>query len=384
LLPTKRLRVSNAQARVLQVVLLALAFYLIVFQSMSKLSLTDPFWREVFSRFWQQAYLLVSVLAGAGLCRLLRFGRSRGPYLVAFVALGAIGLQIGLNYEKENQSENRLISNFAERVLDDLPPNALLISKGDLHWNSLRYQQVCEGLRPDVRMLDLELLKAPWMNERARRSFDDVILPGRRYRAPTKSKADSYDLQALFDANVSRLPVLSNALEHGDPSWNVGYAAWPEGFLDRVYPKAAAIDIESYLTRTDRWRSELDLSFPTELAAGSWDEMARREFRKLDSRRGNRLLAEALVRPIGKQHVRRAASLLEQAIETRDEPSPDLYLNLGIGYYLLREEDPVAVRKMVRAWESYLRIAPPAAPQRALVAHVLRDPENADIALGVR
>jgi len=220
------------------------------------------------------------------------------------------------------------------------------------------------------------------MNERARKRFEDVTLPGRRYRAPTKSKADSYDLQALFDANVSRLPVLSNALEHGDPSWKSGYTAWPEGFLDRVYPKTAAMDIERYLARTDLWRSELDLSFPAELPAGSWEEMARREYRKLDSRRGNRLLAEALARPIGRQHIRRAAGLLEQAIETRDEPS--LYLNLGIGYYMLREEDPAAVRNMVRAWESYLRIAPPEAPQRALVGQVLKDPENADIGLGVR
>ena len=384
LLPTKRLRVSNAQARVLQLILVTLAIYLIVFQSMSKLSLTDPFWREVFSRFWQQAHLLVCVLAGAGLCRLLQFGHARGPHLVVFVALGAVGLQIGLNYEKEDQSENRLVSDFAETVLEDLPPNALLISKGDLYWNSLRYKQVCEGLRPDVRLLDLELLKAPWMNERAARHFDDVTLPGRRYRAPTKSKTDSYDLQALFDANVSRLPILSNALEHGDRSWKAAYAAWPEGFLDRVYPKTAAMDIERYLARTDRWRSELDLAFPTEVSAGSWEEMVRKEYRKLDSRRGNRLLAEALAGPIAQRHVRRAVLFLERAIEARDEPSADLYLDLGIGYYMLRTEDPAAVRNMVRVWEAYLRIAPPGAPQRTLVSHVLKDPENASIGLGVR
>jgi len=380
LLATRRLGVPSAQARVLKVVLLTLAFYLIVFTSMSKLSLADPFWHEVFSRFWQQANLLVCVVAGAGLSRLPRLSHPG----VAVVALGVVALQIGLHYGNENQRNNRMISEFAEQILDDLPPHALVISKGDLHWNSLRYKQVCEGMRPDVRILDLELLKAPWMNERVRKHFAGVSLPGRRYRAPARATADSYDLQALFDANVARLPILSNALEHGDAGWKAAYSAWPEGFLDRVRPQTETVDIDRFLAETDRWDRELKLSFPTELPAGSWGAIARREHRNLDSRRGNRLLAEALAGPIAPRHVRRAALFLERAIEARDEPSADLYLNLGIGYYMLRDEDAAAVRNMVRAWETYLQIAPQRAPQRALVSRVLQDPENASINLGVR
>ena len=220
--------------------------------------------------------------------------------------------------------------------------------------------------------------------ERVRKRFDGVTLPGGRYAAPTRSQAGTYDLRALFDANVSRLPILSNALEHGDPGWKDSYAAWPEGFLDRVYPRTAAMDIDRFLAETDRRDRELDLSFPAELPAGSWEAVARKEYRSLDSRRGNRLLAEALAGPIAPRHVRRAVLFLERAIEARDEPSADLHLNLGIGYYMLREADAAAVRDMVRAWEAYLRIAPAEAPQRALVSHVLKDPENASISLGVR
>ena len=215
-LSAKRLRIPNGQTTVLRVILFTLAFYLIVFQSMSRLSLEDPFWYEVFSRFWQQAHLLVCVLAGAGLSRLGQLDRRRGRQLVVIAALATVALQIGLHYEKEDQSENRLVAQFAAAALDRLPQNALLVSKGDLYWNSLRYLQVCESLRPDVRILDVELLKAPWMTERVRAHLDGVTLPARRYRAPEKGLTDSYDLGALFDANASRFPILSNALEHGD------------------------------------------------------------------------------------------------------------------------------------------------------------------------
>jgi hypothetical protein len=43
-------------------------------------------------------------------------------------------------------------------VLDQLPPRSLLLSHTDLTWNPVRYLQTCEGQRPDVTHLSLQLL----------------------------------------------------------------------------------------------------------------------------------------------------------------------------------------------------------------------------------
>jgi hypothetical protein len=33
---------------------------------------------------------------------------------------------------------------------------------GDIHFNSMTYMNLCEGLRPDVRVLSAQLMTYPW------------------------------------------------------------------------------------------------------------------------------------------------------------------------------------------------------------------------------
>jgi hypothetical protein len=379
-----RIRPPDDQRRVAAVAAMALAFYLVVFGSLTKISLDDPFWHEVYSRFWQQANLMVCLLAGAGLAWLLRPAGRRAPILAFVLAVLAVGAQAGLHYRSQDHGDDRIVARFARALLERVPQNAVLVTKGDLFWNSLRYMQMCEGLRSDVRILDVELLKASWMTARVEHSFEDVQLPGRVYRAPSRRVTDSYDLADLFDAIAGRFPVLSNALEHGDASWKEGYSAWPEGFIDRIFPKSRIVEVDRWLARTDRWIDGVGLEFSDDVPSGSWEHVVREEYREVESRRGTRLLTESVGRPLGDEYLRRAAAMLERAASMREAPSAPLYLNLGIAYSLLRRSDPGAVTKMIAAWSAYLEVAPPDDPQRELVARVLRDPRNEDIGIGSR
>ena len=384
LLFAKRAGFGSRQRTILSVALAALAFYMIVFGSLSRISLDDPFWYEVHSRFWQQSNLLISVLVGATFGRLAH-GAGRVGALLSFpLAVALVVTQLGANYRAQDQSDNRAVSALATAVLVQLPQRSLLVTKGDLYWNTLRYMQVCEGLRPDVRLLDVELLKAPWMTERIERRFDDLALPGSVYRSPSKRVDGSYDLAALFDRVVGRFPVFSNALEHGDSSWRQRYVAWPVGLLERVERAEVRFDVDRWLATTDRWVAEAAVDFPERVPEGSWEEVARAQYRLVESRRGARLLNEAIGGGLSPSQLRRTATILERASTAAARPRPALQLNLGISYYLLRGRQTGAVEKMVEAWKTYLRIAPADDPQRPLVERVLRDPHNADIGLGVR
>jgi hypothetical protein len=379
-----RIRPSDDQRKVAAVAAATLAFYLVVFGSLTKISLDEPFWHEVYSRFWQQANLIVCLLAGAGLAWSLRPAGRRARSVALGVAVVAVVAQAGLHYRAQDHGDDRIVARFARALLERVPQNAVLVTKGDLYWNSLRYLQMCEGLRGDVRILDVELLKASWMTARVERGFEDMRLPGRVYRAPSRQVTGSYDLAELFGAVAHRFPVLSNALEHGDASWKEGYSAWPEGFLDRVWPRSRVVEVDRWLARTDRWIDGVGLEFSEEVAPGSWEQVVRSEYLELESRRGTRLLTEVVGRPLGEAHLRRAAAMLERAAAMREAPSAPLYLNLGIAYSVLRGSDPDAVTKMIAAWNAYLEAAPPDDPQREMVRRLLQDPRNIDIEIGAR
>ena len=51
---------------------------------------------------------------------------------------------------------------YGRTILDSLPPRALVVSATDVNWNALRYLQVCEGQRPDVTHVSLQLMPFPW------------------------------------------------------------------------------------------------------------------------------------------------------------------------------------------------------------------------------
>ena len=380
----KRARYSDVQRSVVTVVFATLVFYLVVFHAMTKISISEPFWHEVLSRFWQQANLLVCLLAGVGLaCLVGRAGRI-GSVLAPTIAAAVIVTQLGANYSNENQSRNRTVEELTVALLEALPADAVLITKGDLYWNSVAYMQFCEDLRPDVRILDVEMLKAPWMTDRVQRNFDDLELPGRVYRAPSKKIAGSYDLAALFGTFERVTPLFSNALDHGDPSWKGTHVSWPDGLLDRVYTKDFAIDVDRWLESTDRWIAEAKIAFAERVPESSWEHIAREELRKVESRRGAHLLTEAAAGRLSDAQLRKIPPILERAAAMRDEPSAVVQLNLGISYYLLRGKQPGAVRKMVQAWRSYLQVAPSDDPQRPVVEQALLRPATADIGIGAR
>jgi len=371
---------AGMSTRVLGAAAAALIAYVLVFHTMARVALDDPFWFEVFSRFWQQAHLLVCFIGAIGLAALSPVARS--PRLVFAGALLLVGVQLGLQYPASDRRQERRVAQFGREALEQLPQNALVISKGDLYWNTLRYFQFCEGVRPDVDLLDVELLKAPWMSRRVREHLPRVNLPAGDYRAGKRPTAPAYDLARLFAANRGR-PLYSNALEHGDSSWQSNWQAWPVGPWNRLYPKNEIVDLDRWLQET---RPQPLATGPAQASppAGSWEAIAIGERAAVESRRASHLLNEILRRKLGPGYAERALAMLESRVSRPPEPDAGTWLNLGIACYLLRKHDPSRVERMVEAWQQYLHLAPADAPQRSTIEQALRDPRRADLGLAGR
>lgn len=56
-----------------------------------------------------------------------------------------------------DQRTNYVIDKFAKNLLASMPHDAIILLRGDLPGNSLRYMHYCEGLRPDISLVDQEV-----------------------------------------------------------------------------------------------------------------------------------------------------------------------------------------------------------------------------------
>jgi len=66
---------------------------------------------------------------------------------------------------------------YGHLVLDPLPPNATLLARGDLIHNAVAYLQHCEGVRPDVRLVSVALLKSKWYARKLAHAYPDMQIP---------------------------------------------------------------------------------------------------------------------------------------------------------------------------------------------------------------
>ena len=129
-----------------------------------------------------------------------------------------------------DESGNRLAENLTRDVLEELPHGALLVSQQwDYTVSPGYYLQAVEGLRPDVTVVNPELMRHPWyLTELARRepafaagfaretqAFARAVEPferGRPYRAEELEAAYEAMLGAMVDRSLGARPVFVSAV----------------------------------------------------------------------------------------------------------------------------------------------------------------------------
>ncbi len=139
-----------------------------------------PWLRGVVERFYILPILVLALFAGVGAARLLAMAggaRARRRLVAGLLLAAVIALPIAEHGRRVSQRGNRFGDTLGRALLAGLPPRTVLFVQGDLVHNSLAYAQRVEGLRPDVVVLDQELMTYAWYVRRVRATHPDVLPP---------------------------------------------------------------------------------------------------------------------------------------------------------------------------------------------------------------
>ncbi len=136
---------------------------------------TVPVLRGAVERFYILPIVALALLAGIGAAATVQALRRRwvGYVLAAIAFAWPLAAHRGL----ADQSRNHFTAHLGEAMLAALPPRAVLFVQGDLQHNALLYLTRVRGLRPDVTVVDQELLTYDWYARRVRRAHPDVLPP---------------------------------------------------------------------------------------------------------------------------------------------------------------------------------------------------------------
>lgn len=339
--------------------------YVVAFHALANLPVGNPLFLGVQARFWLLPGLLLAACAGLGAAALApRIGRG-----MPVLALGLVALQGGIHLRAADRADAREFREYGAALLAPLPPNAILLARGDLLVNTLAYAQLAEGLRPDVRVVDLERLTYPWMRRVVQARLPGVVLPGERLTPA--GVPGGFTLAQLVAANAGGARVyLAGNLTANEGDVAAAYDRWPLGMTTELVPAGHAVDVALWSREGAEWLPRIAVPVARR-GAGSWSRVVWQDAIGARHARAVKLLELGIAR--GDRALLESATT-ELAAFTFDHPDdlPIAWKNLGLAYANLAQRDAGFVAPMRAAWEQYLRRADPADPQLAAIRQIMR------------
>ncbi|KAJ7406362.1 hypothetical protein BTVI_65735 [Pitangus sulphuratus] len=235
-------------------------------------------------RFWLQSSAVVAVLAGLGLATLTSLGNSvlEGsrvlPWLEWLSALALVASQVWTNYSACDQSNNYVVDKFARNLLSSMPMGAVILLRGDLPGNALRYLHYCEGMRPDVTLVDQEMMTYEWYLPKLAKHLPGVYFPGNRWNPVEGVLPDgtlAFNLHRFLKVNKHKEVFVCIGLHEGDSTWRKSHSLWPWGTCEKLVPSSVVFDPGEWIRLTRdlyNWTEEYGSFNPT-----SWEAVANEE-----------------------------------------------------------------------------------------------------------
>nr|XP_035964882.1 transmembrane protein 260 isoform X3 [Halichoerus grypus] len=234
-------------------------------------------------RFWMQSNAVVAVLAGLGLATLAsesnRVLNTGGLQCLEWLSATLfIIYQIYSNFSICDQRTNYVIDKFAKNLLASMPRDAIILLRGDLPGNSLRYMHYCEGLRPDISLVDQEMMTYEWYLPKMAKHLPGVNFPGDRWN-PVEGILPggmvTFNLYHFLEINKQKKTFVCIGIHEGDPTWKKNYSLWPWGSCDKLVPSEIVFNPEEWIKLTRNiynWTEEYGRFDPS-----SWESVADEE-----------------------------------------------------------------------------------------------------------
>lgn len=217
--------------------------------------------------------LVLSVIAAAGLDYVIERLRTVKMKTAAAYALAGIVLATGIvRLPTMNKHNAHYIMDFAQNIFETLDKDALFIACGDSAFNAMRYAIEIEGKRPDVIMLQRDIMRG-WIKGSAEwtaRYYYDTVSESspamRAFRWPSGYSRSQVEYEEFLNdviaAAIKERPVYIACTGNNYRTHPIlrllkdEYRLLPEGILFRLRPKSEEVDMDSLIAYNDElWRS---------------------------------------------------------------------------------------------------------------------------------
>ena len=197
--------------------------------------------------YFLSGFIPVFIFAALGLLALMN--HTPLLYVLPFLPL----LNLTLNYAENNKHEDYAVPSYISLVIDPLPKNSVIISsQWDYLCSGFMYKQIVENYRPDIIMIEKELLRRTWYPSQLKRQYPflakvdsqmnefltelQVFEQGGQYSAEILQKRYVNVINAMIDTSLAyRRPVfITSEVLQSEVNIAQSYAKIPQGLSFRI------------------------------------------------------------------------------------------------------------------------------------------------------
>mmetsp|Transcript_27528 Transcript_27528/g.65124 ORF Transcript_27528/g.65124 Transcript_27528/m.65124 type:complete len:530 (-) Transcript_27528:41-1630(-) len=320
---------------------LAFTFYMVLFHYLSNLPLDQPLYFGVHMRFWMQAHIVAFAWLGLGAAPIWRLlpPRFASP-TAALCTLALVAAQIGLHFKKMDQSSNDYVHNYGLMNLEKLPHNSMLIVKGDVITNSVRYLQRCEGVRLDVQHFDQSMMTYEWFVKKQARHFKNITFPNLVYNP---YKEIGYSMELFLESNLdpSRPMFLCGGWYHDELPTDMGggipgFKTWAVGACDRIRSEESPPSLAEWISEAEALSPTYTPPDAAKYPEDTWERVTLTDYWAAKHKLPYSLLTWAMAHNDDQEALQQSAARFEDLIAEHPDPPDYFYKNAGIVYGRLR------------------------------------------------
>ena len=198
------------------------------------------------------SFFTFSICIGIGIAALQEKIKDwlEGAEIAAFISIGLTGIifiimpitMLATDFKEHNRTGNYVAWDYAYNMLNSCEPNGIIFTNGDNDTFPLWYIQEVEGIRKDVRVVNLSLLNTPWYIEQLKNIEPKINL---NLKDENILKLDPvFGTAYALNKWTSEWSILKEKYnQYTKSQYGVGYSVSNFGILSKWGPSAAKINI---------------------------------------------------------------------------------------------------------------------------------------------
>jgi tetratricopeptide (TPR) repeat protein len=181
------------------------------------------------------SFYAYTIWMGLGVLALFDYIRRRmnprNAALIASAACVLVPVMMGAKGWDDHDRSNRTTArDFGRDYLESCAPNAILFTQGDNDTYPLWYAQEVEGIREDIRIVNLSLLGVDWYIDNLRRKINKseaviISVDSLKYRGSNRDYVRFYENKAIAQSQAYSLNTILDFMFNDDPRNKIDYGA---------------------------------------------------------------------------------------------------------------------------------------------------------------